>query len=482
MPIRRTPLLLTILFLFLGVSACSKVGPDYQPVETVAASSWQAPMTGGLQADTSEPQILAAWWTILDDPQLSSFINQAVVGNLDLQQARSRLLAARVRSDISGAGLLPSLTGSGSATKGKSSENRGGGTTSTSYSSGFDAGWEIDLFGGRQRALEASTAQLAASEEDLRDILVSLVAEVALNSIEVRIYQRRLQIAADNLRAQEETLALTRARRQSGLIGELDLQQATSLVASTRAQIPTLQTGLAQAANQLSVLLGLPPGSLAHQLDNSLALPVLPQSILVGIPAETLQRRPDVRRAERQLAAQTAQIGVASAEKYPALKISGSIGLDALSAGKLFTSGSSGYSFGPSLSWTLFDGGATGANIRLQTFLAEEALGKYKATVLSALEEVEGALVAYAQEQERYQALQDAATAAEEGVRLAELQYQAGLVNFTAVLDGRRSQLSFQDQLAQSSGVKIGNFIRLYKALGGGWASLPSTSSTPDGK
>jgi len=482
MPILRAALFLTILFLWQGLSGCTKVGPDYRQPEAAVPATWQGPIEGGLKAGNSDPKTLASWWTLLDDPLLTSFIDQAVAGNLDLQQARARLLAARARSDISGAGLLPTLAGSGSATKSKSSENRGSGSTSTSYSSGFDAGWEIDLFGGRQRALEAAEAGLAASEEDLRDVLVSLVAEVALNYIEVRSYRLRLKIASDNLKAQEETLALTTARRQSGLIGDLALQQATSLVASTRAQIPTLQTGLAQAANQLSVLLGLPPGSLAQQLHDDRALPMLPASILIGIPAETLQRRPDVRRAERQLAAQTAQIGVASAERYPSLKLSGSIGLDALSAGKLFTSGSGGYSFGPSLSWTLFDGGATDANIRLQTFLTEETLGKYKATVLSALDEVEDALVAYAREQERYQALREAATAAEEAVKLIELQYQAGLVNFTEVLDSRRSLLSFQDQLAQSSGVTIGNFIRLYKALGGGWSSLPSTSSTPDGK
>jgi NodT family efflux transporter outer membrane factor (OMF) lipoprotein len=330
--------------------------------------------------------------------------------------------------------------------------------------------------------VEAAQAGLEASEEDLRDVLVSLLAEVALNYVEIRTFQMRLEIAGANLYAQQETLALTEDRYQSGLIGELPLQQARYLVAGTRAQIPILQTGLSSATNSLSVLLGSPPGSLTGQLKDRVELPVLPVSVAVGIPADTLQRRPDIRRVERLLAAQTAQIGVATAERYPSFRLSGSIGLDALSAGKLFTSSSSGYSFGPSFNWTVFDGGATEANIRLQSFLLQEATARYKATVLSALEEVEGALVSYSQEQDRYQALMEAAEAAKQASTMAELQYQAGLVNFTEVLDGRRSLLSFQDQLATSKATMAGNLIRLYKALGGGWTSFLPEANSLSGK
>lgn len=476
MPIRRTLLCLAALFLWHGLFGCAKVGPDYLKAIPMAPVVWQAPIENGLNAGPSDPQVLAEWWTILGDPLLSSFIHQAVAGNLNLEQARARLLEARAKRDMSSAGLFPTLDANGSVTRSRSSSNSGSGTERTSYSSGFDAGWEVDLFGGNQRSVEAAQAQLEASEEDLRDVVVSILAEVALNYIEVRTYQTRLIIADANLDAQEETLALVEARYRSGLIGELALQQAKLLAAGTRAQIPTLHTGLSKATNQLAVLLGQPPGFLNAQFQAPGALPALPLSVAVGIPANTLQRRPDIRKAERQLAAQTAQVGVATAELYPSFKLTGSIGLDALSAGKLFNSGSGGYSFGPSVSWRIFDGGATAANIRLQSSLQQEAAAKYKAMVLSALEEVEGSLVAYAQEQNRYQDLLEAVAAAEIAATLADLQYQAGLINFTEVLDAERSRLSLEDQLATSAATKAGNLIRLYKALGGGWTSfLPET-------
>ena len=482
MPIHRTLLCLAALFILHGIFGCTKVGPDYLKASPMAPVEWQAPIENGLNASPSDPQVLAEWWTILGDPLLSSFIHRAVAGNVNLEQARARLLEARAKRDMSSAGLFPTLDANGSMTRSRSSSTRGADTKATSYSSGFDAGWELDLFGGKQRTVEAAQAQLEASEEDLRDVLVSLLAEVALNYIEVRTFQSRLQIADANLTAQKETLALVEARHQSGLVGELALQQAKFLVAGTRAQIPTLQTGLSKATNQLAVLLGQHPGSLNAQLQDPAALPALPPSVAVGIPAETLQRRPDIRKAERQLAAQTAQIGIATADLYPSFKLTGSIGLDALSAGKLFNSGSGGYSFGPNLSWRIFDGGATAANIRLQSSLQQETGARYKATVLSALEEVEGSLVAYAQEQNRYQALLEAVAAAELAATLADLQYQAGLINFTEVLDAKRSRLSLEDQLATSAATKAGNLVRLYKALGGGWTSLLPETTPFSGK
>ncbi|TKB27175.1 efflux transporter outer membrane subunit [Desulfopila sp. IMCC35006] len=474
-------LCLTVLCLLQGLLGCAKVGPDYFRPDLKTPAAWQAPMAQSLTNGPVDRQILAQWWTLLKDPLLSSYIHQAIAGNLDLDQARSRLLQARASRDISSAGLLPAVDASGSVTRSGTS-NSSGGNDLTYHSLGFDAGWELDLFGGRRRAVEAAQAKAEASEEDLRDVLVSLLAEVALNYIDIRTYQARLQIARDNLAAQQEIFALTEARYQSGLTSELALQQAKYLVSSTRAQIPDLQTGLANAANALAVLLGRPPGSLNEQLKENVPLPTLPLSVAVGIPADTLRSRPDIRKAERLLAAQTAQIGVATAELYPAFKLSGSVGLDALSIGKLFNSGSGSYSFGPSFSWPVFDGGAIQGNIQLQNFLQQEALAGYKAAVLSALKEVEGALVAYAQEQQRYQALHDSVEAAEQASALAEMQYEAGLINFTEVLDTRRSLLSFQDQATQSSAAMTGNLIRLYKALGGGWTSFVADTHTFSGK
>jgi len=475
-------LCLTVLCLLQGLLGCAKVGPDYLRPDLKAPAAWQAPMAQSLTTGPVDQQTLAEWWTLLKDPLLSSYIHQAIAGNLDLDQARSRLLQARASRDISSAGLLPAVDASGSVTRSGTSSNSSSGNDITSHSLGFDAGWELDLFGGRRRAVEAAQAKMEASEEDLRDVLVSLLAEVALNYIDIRTYQARLQIARDNLAAQQEIFALTEARYQSGLTSELALQQARYLVSSTRAQIPDLQTGLANAANALAVLLGRPPGSLNDQLKENVPLPTLPLSVAVGIPADTLRSRPDIRKAERLLAAQTAQIGVATAELYPTFKLSGSLGLDALSIGKLFNSGSGSYSFGPSFSWPVFDGGAIQGNIQLQTSLQQEALAGYKAAVLSALKEVEGALVAYAQEQQRYQALHDSVEAAEQASVLAEMQYEAGLINFTEVLDTRRSLFSFQDQATQSSAAMTGNLIRLYKALGGGWTSFVADTHTFSGK
>ncbi len=475
-------LCLTVLCLLQGLLGCAKVGPDYLRPDLKAPAAWQAPMAQSLTTGPVDQQTLAEWWTLLKDPLLSSYIHQAIAGNLDLDQARSRLLQARASRDISSAGLLPAVDASGSVTRSGTSSNSSSGNDITSHSLGFDAGWELDLFGGRRRAVEAAQAKMEASEEDLRDVLVSLLAEVALNYIDIRTYQARLQIARDNLAAQQEIFALTEARYQSGLTSELALQQARYLVSSTRAQIPDLQTGLANAANALAVLLGRPPGSLNDQLKENVPLPTLPLSVAVGIPADTLRSRPDIRKAERLLAAQTAQIGVAAAELYPTFKLSGSLGLDALSIGKLFNSGSGSYSFGPSFSWPVFDGGAIQGNIQLQTSLQQEALAGYKAAVLSALKEVEGALVAYAQEQQRYQALHDSVEAAEQASVLAEMQYEAGLINFTEVLDTRRSLFSFQDQATQSSAAMTGNLIRLYKALGGGWTSFVADTHTFSGK
>ncbi|MBB1077984.1 efflux transporter outer membrane subunit [Rhodoferax sp. 4810] len=478
----RTILCLTALGIWSGLIGCAQVGPDYLQPDLKAPVVWQAPMDQGLSSHPINTQILAEWWTLLRDPLLNSFIRQAIAGNLDLEQARSRLLQARASRDINSAGLLPSLDARGSVIENRTSSNRGSGTNITNYFLGFDAGWELDLFGGTRRTVEAAQAKLEASEEDLRDVLVSLLAEVALNYIDVRTYQVRLQIAQDNLAAQQEIFALTKARYQSGLTSELALQQARYLVSSTRAQIPDLRSGLFIAANTVAVLLGRSPGSLNDQLKDVVPLAALPPSVAVGIPADTLRHRPDIRKAERLLAAQTAQIGAATAELYPSFKLSGYVGLDALSLGKLFSSGSGSYSFGPSFSWPVFDAGAIQSNIRLQTALQQEALAGYKATVLSALKEVENSLVAYAQEQQRHQALHDSVDAAGQASALAEMQYQAGLIDFTEVLDTRRSLLSFEDQLAQSRAAMTGNLIRLYKALGGGWTSFVAETNTFSGK
>jgi NodT family efflux transporter outer membrane factor (OMF) lipoprotein len=402
---------------------------------------------------------------------LTGLIEQAREGNLDLRQAVSRIRQARANLGISRAGFFPAIDSSGSRSYSRSSEDTGGGRKSDSYSVGFDASWELDIFGGVRRSVEAAGAELGASEEDLRDVLVILLSEVALNYIDFRTLEARLAVAQANLNLQEETYRLVSARFEGGLTSGLDVDQARANLENTRAQIPSLQTSLQQTKNRLAVLLGLNPGAVDDELAQGEPIPATPLDIAVGVPAELLRRRPDIRRAERLLAAQTARIGVATAELYPKFQLPGSIGLEALSLENLFLSGSHTYRYGATFNWPIFSGGRIRNNIKVQDELAEQALLEYESTVLTALEEVENALVAYAKEQARLNSLDEAAQAARRAADLAETQYASGLVDFQVVLDAQRTLLSFEEQLSVSRGEVVSNLIRLYKALGGGWTS-----------
>ena len=319
--------------------------------------------------------------------------------------------------------------------------------------------------------MEAATGDLQASEEDLRNVLVSLLAEVASNYVEVRTYQALIAVAEANLEAQTETYQLTQWRYEAGLSDELAVQQARYNLENTRSLIPALRTGLEEAMNRIAVLLGEQPGKVHAELEKREPIPVTPLKVAVGVPADLLRRRPDVRQAERQLAAQTARIGVATADLYPKFTLSGSIGLEALSLSNL-SSRRLTVTGGPQITWSIFKGGAIRQNIEVQSALQEQALIQYEATILGALEEVENALVAYAEVQQRRQSLSEATQAAQKAVELAQHKYQAGLTDFNNVLDAQRSLLSLQEQLTQSEGSVTSNLIRLYKALGGGWTSM----------
>lgn len=397
---------------------------------------------------------------------------RSIAPNLDLKQAQARIREARARRRISEADRFPTLAASGTASTSRSSEGVGTGQRRELYTVGFDASWELDVFGRVRRSVEAAQADVEASQADYRDVLVSLLAEVALNDVEVRTFQERLAVAEANLAAQQETQQLTVWRYTAGLTSALDVEQATFNLENTRSQIPALRTGIEQAMNHLAILLGAAPGAVNTQLAASRLIPVAPLTIAVGVPAEALRRRPDVRRAERRLAAQTARIGVATADLYPSFALLGSIGLEALSPSKLLNVSSLLDSIAGQMAWPLFNAGAIRANIAVQNALQEQALLQYEVAILTAIEEVENALVAYAQEQQRRQALVEATQAAQRAMELARIQYASGLSDFQNVLEGQRSLLSFQDQLAQSTGTVTSGVIRLYKALGGGWTPL----------
>ncbi len=471
--IRPISWLHTILVI-LALTGCATVGPDYVPPDTPVSATWHTELKGGLSAGEMDLQSLAAWWKTLNDPKLSSLIDRAVSGNLDLKKALARVREARARRGMAKADFFPTLDATGYATWSRTSKDTGSGKSYDLFAATFDAGWELDIFGGVRRSVEAATGDLQASQEDLRNVLVSLLAEVALNYVEVRSFQTRLVAAEANLESQSETYQLTKWRYEAGLTDELAVQQARYNLENTRSQIPTLRTGLTEAMNRIAVLLGEQPGKVHEELEKREPIPVTPLNVAVGVPADILRRRPDIRKAERQLAAQTARIGVATAELYPKFTLSGSIGLEALSLSNPSSTGSWTLSGGPKITWAIFKAGAIRQNIEVQSALQEQYLIAYKSTLLSALEEVENALVAYSEEQQKRQSLSEATQAARKAVELAQHKYQAGLTDFSSVLDAERSLLSFQDQLAQSDGAITSNLVRLYKALGGGWTSLIS--------
>ncbi|MCB2227039.1 MAG: efflux transporter outer membrane subunit [Desulfarculaceae bacterium] len=458
----------------MGLAACAPVGPDYAPPKTEAPPTWHSQLKDGVSAAHPEARTLAIWWVKLGDPTLSRLVSQAVEGNLALKQAQARVRQARALRGATRAGLYPRVDAAGVGEWGRSSDAIGSGTIDEYYSVGFDATWEIDVFGGVRRSVEAAQADLEASQANLRDVLVTLVAEVALNYTEARTYQQRLAVATANLKAQENTYAYISSRHEAGLVNRLALEQARYNLENTRSRIPSLRAGLDASLNRLAVLLGQTPGRLHALMAAPRPVPVPPALIAVGIPAETLRRRPDIRRAERRLAAQTARVGVATAELYPKFRLGGTLGLEGLSGSDLTSGSNFFWGLLPSFSWNIFNAGAVRARIEAQSAVQEETLLAYQAAVLTALEEVENSLTGYAQEQRRREALRQAVAAAKDAEGLSQDLFQAGLNNFDSVLDAQRSLLTFQDQLAISEGVVTARFISLYKALGGGWGAMPA--------
>ncbi len=460
-----------------GLAGCALLGPDYQAPPAAAPAGWSRAPDSTAVARPDAPGDLSRWWQAFGDPLLSELVEQALQANPDLASAQTRLREARLRHTVAAAGRFPGVDASGTARRTRSSETLGGGSTRNAFAAGFDASWELDVFGGVRRSVEAAEADVEASEANLDAAQVSLAAEVALNYVDLRGYQLRLAIARDNLASQAETLQLTDWRAQAGLVSRQDVEQARANLEQTRAQIPTLESALAAAEHRLAVLLGQAPGSLGTRLAAGAGLPQAPASIAVGIPADTLRQRPDVRAAERALAAETARLGVAEAARYPAIRLSGSIGLEALTVAGLGEGGAGTHSLLAALGAPIFDAGRLRAQAEIQDAVRERAQAAYEATVLAALEDVENALVALARSREREQALTAGFDAARSAAALARDRYSAGLIDFQAVLDTERSVLSLQDGLAGTRADGIAALVRLYKALGGGWSPAAPTST-----
>ena len=481
----------------LLLSACN-VGPNFLSPTPRAPEGWSraaldAPAYARNRAEARA--IDAAWWESFHDPTLTWLVTSAEAGNPDIEEATSRIAETREQRRVAYAGFWPTLDASASDTRLRISENSpfasiAGGRASvggqpnasqgiaiptgpkpglTIYQAGFDAAWELDLFGRTRRGVEAAEADIRSAERLLDNARLSLRAEAARAYLELRGLQARQGIARQSLRLQRDNAALTRSRAASGFATEVDVANANALVASTEATLPQLDAQVTQATNRLSRLLGQEPGTLADRLASPAPQPPAPPSVAIGLPVETIRRRPDVAAAEAALAAQTARIGVATAQLYPSLRINGSIGLQSGNTVNLFDTASRFFSIGPALIVPIFEGGRLRAQIRLEETRQRTAAVVWRRTVLDALHEVENALAAYYGDQGRRDALRRQSVAARQAASLARTRFTAGLGTFLEVLDAERTRLGAELAVAESAAAVSTDLVAVYKALGGGW-------------
>lgn len=454
------PALIGCLILALG--GCTSLAPQRTaPVMVDVPTAWSAAAVSSSTAASS----LAQWWTRFDDPQLSQLVARAMQTNTEVNRAQAALRQARALRDVAAAGLRPTLGSSASASHGTA----GGDSTGNLFKAGLDAGWEPDIFGGKRSALDAGDATLRASAASLGDIQVSIAAEVALSYLTLRGAQTRLAIAETNLASQLDTHEITGWRLQAGLVSSLEAEQSLSATEQTRAQLPVLQTSIAQTLHALAVLTGQPPADLTAVLAAAAPIPQAADDLVLSFPADTLRQRPDVRAAEQQVAAALARVAQADAARKPSFRIGGSLGLSALTLGVLTDGASVVSSLLAGVTLPIFDGGAARATVRAEQAALEQAQEAYRATVLAALKEVEDALVALRGDRERLLRLNLAAESARNAALMARQRYDSGLVDFQVVLETQRSQLGTQDSVASTQADLAADHVRLYKALGGGW-------------
>jgi multidrug efflux system outer membrane protein len=456
----------------LCIAGCMTVGPDYEQPEVAVPDAWHTAATADLANDG---EALHQWWTVLGDDQLNAYMQEVIDANHDLRTALWRVEEARaLRGVVSSAGR-PQVEASGRAARALASDNasaatpEGGFDPANSFELGVGASWEIDLFGRIRRSVEAADADIQATEESYRDVLVSIMAEAALAYVDLRTTQERQRLAESNLEVQRETLQLTQDRFDAGLVSGLDIAQAEANLATTRALIPSLQNLEERSLNRLAVLTGRHPGTLHERFGEPIPVPEEPASLAVSIPADVLRQRPDIRRAERQLAAQTARIGVATADLYPSFSLTGFVGLASMDAGDFLDSDSVTWSAGLPIRWSIFSAGRIRSQIAAEEAATEQFIASYEQAVLVALEEVENAVSSYQTARDRRQLLEEAVDATDQSLDLVLTQYRAGLTNFQNVLDTQRSLLNRQDEYATVQGDVFASIVGLYRAMGGGW-------------
>ncbi len=453
----------------LVASGCL-VGPRYERPGALVRDRWIEAGDPALRDGAAD----GAWWRVFGDPTLETLVARAYAENLGLRAAGLRVVEAQARRAITIGTLYPQtqdVTASYTRTRQSANTALGalGGTDIDAFQAGFDAAWEIDVWGRFRRAIEADDATLLAAVASYDDVLVSLVAEVARTYLAIRVDDERLAVARDNVRVQADGLRIANVRFQAGGTSRLDVEQARTLLRDTEATIPQLEIALRQSADSLCLLLGVPPQDLTAVLGGPGRVPDVPDSVTVGIPADVIRRRPDVRNAERAAAAQSARIGVAEADLLPAFQLVGSVGLSAADAAKFFAGRSFTGSTGPAVTWPILNYGRLRNNVRLQDATFQELATDYANTVLVAQRDVEDALTAYLRGRVRVTSLTEAVDAANRAVDLSLIQYREGGTDFTAVLNAQQAKLREDDQLVSTRGDVALAVVSLFKALGGGW-------------
>jgi NodT family efflux transporter outer membrane factor (OMF) lipoprotein len=438
-----------------------------------ASSAWLGSAQAATEADPA--QALAQWWQRFNDPLLNTLVTQALQSNTSLRTARAALQQARALRDAKSAELQPVMAAAGSARRSKASEA----AASNSFGASLDAQWTPDIFGSKRSTREAADQDAQASEATLADTQVSIAAEVALAYMALRDQQTQAAIARSNLSSQEETLQITDWRAQAGLTTTLEVEQARTAAAQTRAQIPTLAANITKTQSALAVLTGQLPQALQAQLATPQAVPQVALENVLALPAQTLRQRPDVRSAEHRISAALARVSVAEAARYPSFSISGSVGLNALTLAGLTNGASVLNTLLAGISVPLFDAGATQALVRSQEAALEQARSNYQTVVLTALKEVEDALVTLSGDNKRLLHLQTAAEAASLADLLAQNRYTSGLIDFQTVLQTQRTLLTAQSSVASSTADVSADHVRLYKALGGGWNPTSNLDNPP---
>ena len=473
-----------------GLLAACTVGPDFVPPKPAMPASF-AEQTGAATSAAKAAQTSDdTWWKSFGDATLDSLMADALQSAPDLAVAQARIREARALRGIAGADQYPTVDvgaqydrthGSANVPVGVPPGGLGPGANGNLWQTGFDASWEIDVFGGKRRGVEAADASYQAIVADRGDVELTLLAEVARNYIELRGVQRQLAVARSNLSIQQDSLSLTRSQFDAGLASRLDVLRAQAQVSDTEAAIPTFEANERASIYRIGALIGHPPEQLLAQLDAPQAIPLAVADVPVGLPSDLLRRRPDIRAAEHRIAAANARIGVAQADLYPHFSLTGVAGLESLNASTFLTAPSRYFSIGPSINWLIFDAGKVRFEMRAEEARTDQAAAVYQRTVLGALRDVETALVSYAQSKVRHERLAAEVAADREAVTIATRLYRQGLNDFLSVLDAERSLYAADDKLAQSDRDTALALVALYKALGGGWqsGSMAADASAP---